>query len=134
MVLQQIVLPSMTHEIFSASHSSSAAGHLEGAKTSEKIKQKLYWPGLQEDSKLSVSRCLECQKRSGLLKKYQLSLVEWQASYLFQHVGIDFMGPLPLSNRNRHILVIGDHFIKWYEAIPLSSQTDVTTASALVDH
>ena len=44
------------------------------------------------------------------------------------------MGPLPLSNGNKHILVIGDHFTKCYEAIPLPDQTAVTTANALVDH
>ena len=44
------------------------------------------------------------------------------------------MGPLPLSNRNKHSLVIGDLFTKWYEAIPLPDQTAVTTANALVDH
>ena len=44
------------------------------------------------------------------------------------------MGPLPLSKRNRHILVIGDQFKKWYEAIPVPDQTAVTTANALVDH
>ena len=75
-VLQQIVPPSMTHEILSAFHSSSTAGHLGVAKTSEKIKQRFYWPGLQEDTKLFISRCPECQKRSGPPKKYHHSLVE----------------------------------------------------------
>ena len=44
------------------------------------------------------------------------------------------MGPLPMSNGNKHILVIGNHIAKWYEAIPLPDQTAVTTANALVDH
>ena len=44
------------------------------------------------------------------------------------------MGPLPMSHGNKHILVIGDHFTKWYEAIPLPDQTAITTANALVDH
>ena len=55
-VLQQIVPPSMTQEILSACHSSPTTGHLGVAKTSEKIKQRFYWPGIQEDTKLSVSR------------------------------------------------------------------------------
>ena len=44
------------------------------------------------------------------------------------------MGPLPLSNGNKHILVIGDHFTKCNEAITLPNQTAITTANALVDH
>ena len=123
----------MTQEVLSACHSSPTAGHLGVAKTSEKIKQRFYWPGLQEDTKWFVSRCPECQKRSGPPKQYHHALVEWQASYPFHHIGIDFMGPLPLSNGNKHILVIGAHFTKWYEAIPLPYQTAVTTANALLD-
>ena len=103
MVLQQIVSPSMTQEILSACHSSPTAGHLGVAKTSEKIKQRFYWPALQEDTKLFVSRCPECQKRTGPPKKYHHALVEWQPSYHFHHIGIDFMGPLPMSNGNKHI-------------------------------
>ena len=76
----------------------------------------------------------ECQKRSGPPKKYRHSFIEWQASYPFDHIGIDFMGPLPMSNGNKHILVIGDHFTKWYWAIPLLDQTAVSTANVLVDH
>ena len=102
-VLQQLVPPVMTHEILSACHSSSTDGHLGVAKTSEKLKQRFYWPGQQEDTKLFVSRCPECQKRSRPPKKYHHSLVEWQAKYPFHHIGIDFMGPLPLSNGNKHI-------------------------------
>ena len=133
-VLQQIVPPSMTHEILSACHSSPSVGHLGVAKTSEKIKERFYWPGLQADTKPFVSQCPECQKRSGPPKKYHHSLIEWQASYPFHHIGIDFSGPLPMSNGNKHILVIGDHFTKWYEAIPLPDETAVLTANALVDH
>ena len=44
------------------------------------------------------------------------------------------MGPLPLSNGNQHILLIGDHFSKWYEAIPLPDPTAPTTATALPEN
>ena len=44
------------------------------------------------------------------------------------------MGLLPLSNGNKHILVIGDHFTKCYEGIPLPDQTAFKTANALVYH
>ena len=97
-VVQQIVPPSMMHGILSACRSSSTAGHLGVARTSQKVKQTFYWPGLQEDTKLFVSRCPECQKRSGPPKKYHHALAEWEASYPFHHIGIDFMGLLPLSN------------------------------------
>ena len=70
----------------------------------------------------------------GTAKKYHHSLVEWKARYSFHHIGIDFMGPLLLSDGNKHIPVNGDHFKNWYEAIPLPDQTAVTTANALIAH
>ena len=132
MVLQQTVPPTMTQGILTACHSSPTAGHLGVAKTSEKTKQRFYWAGLQEDTKLFVSRCPEFQKRPGPPKKYHHALVQRQASYPFHHIGINFMGRLPMSDGNKHILVIG-HFTKWYEAVPLPDQTAATTANALGD-
>ena len=73
-------------------------------------------------------------KTFGTAQEISSSLVEWQASYPFHHIGIYFMGTLQLSNGNKHILEIDDHFTKWCEAIPLPDQTAVTTANALVDH
>ena len=74
------------------------------AKTSEKVKERFYWLGLQENTEMLESRCPEGQKCSGPPKKYQHSLMNWQARYTFRHFGIDFMGPLPISNGNKHSL------------------------------
>ena len=133
-VLQQIVTRSLLHETLSACHSSSTAAHLGVGKTSEKIKQRFNWPGLQEDAKLFVSRCPECLKRSGPPKKYHHALADRQDSYPLHHIEIDFMGLLSLSNGNRHILFNGNLFPKWNEAVPLPDQTAVTTANAINDH
>ena len=43
------------------------------------------------------------------------------------------MGPLPTSNGCRYILLIGDHFTKWYETIPLPDQTAATTSDVLLE-
>ena len=45
-----------------------------------------------------------------------------------------FLSPLPLSNGNQHILLIGNHFSKWYEATPLLNQTASTTAVAFLEN
>ena len=44
------------------------------------------------------------------------------------------MSPLPFSNGNQHILLICNHFSKWYEAIPLPDQTAPTTATTLLEN
>ena len=133
-LLQQIVLQSLVEELLKSTHSTSTGGHLGVAKVTEKIKQRFYWPGFQEDVKLFISRCPQCQKRSNPPKTHRHALVDWKASYPFHHIGIDFMGPLPESNGHKVILLIGDHFTKWYEAVPLPDQKASKTATALIEH
>ena len=131
--LQQIVPPSLVTEKITSLHNSLAAGHLGAYKTLEKILQPYYWPGFKTDVKHHILRCDKCQKRSGPPKKHRHSLVDWKISYPFHYIGLDFLGPLPISNWCRYILLIGDHFTKWYEAIPLPDQTAATTSDALLE-
>ena len=44
------------------------------------------------------------------------------------------MGPLPESQGNKYILLIGDQFSKWYEAVALPNQEAKTVAKAFVEH
>ena len=44
------------------------------------------------------------------------------------------MGKLSVSNGNKVILLIEDHFTKWYEAVPLPDQQATTMATALIEH
>ena len=131
---QQLIPASLVTQVLNSIHSSTTEGHLGILKTVEKVRERFYWPGFQEDVKLFINRCEQCQKRANPPKTHRHSLVEWTPSYPFHHIGIDFMGPLPLSNGNQHILLIGDHFSKWYEAIPLPDQTASTTATALLEN
>ena len=81
-----------------------------------------------------VASCYVCQKRNSPTKKHIHSLRAWKPSFPFSTVGIDFLGPLPPSAGNQYILLIGDHFTKWHEAVALPDQSAPTTAKALVDH
>ena len=93
-------------------HSSATSGHLGLAKVMEKLRQRFWWPGFKEDNRLFTKRCSECQRRLNLPETHRHSLLEWKASYPLHHIGINFMGPLPVSNGNQVILLIGDHFTK----------------------
>ena len=73
-------------------------------------------------------------RRANPSKIHRHSLVETTPSYPFHHNGIEFMGLLPLSNCNQHVLLVGNHFSKWYEAILLSDQSASTTATALLEN
>ena len=127
--LEQIVPPSLVNEVITSLHISVTAGYLGAYKTLEKYRQRYYWPGFKTDVRHHILRYDKCQKRFGPSQKHQHSLVDWKSSYPFHHNGLDLLGPLPTSNGCRYILLIGDHFTKWYEAIPLPDQTAAATSN-----
>ena len=131
--LQQIAPPPLVTEIITSLHNSLTAGPLGAYKALEKIRQRYYGPGFKTDVKHHILRSDKCQKRSGPPQKHQHSLVDWKKSYPFHHIGLDFLGSLPTSNGCRYIFLIGDHFTKWYKAIPLPDQTAATTSDALLE-
>ena len=44
------------------------------------------------------------------------------------------MGPLPESQGKKNVLLKGDQFSKWYEAVALPNQEAKTVAKAFVEH
>ena len=129
--LQQVVPQSMVEELLESIHS---GGHLGVAKVTEKIRQRFYWPDCQEDMKLFISRCPQCQNRCNPPKTQRHALVDWKTSYPFHYIDIDFMGPLPESNGHKVTPLIGDHFTKWYKAVPLLDQRASTTDTVFIEH
>ena len=43
------------------------------------------------------------------------------------------MGPLPENDGFKYILLLGDQFSKWYEAVPMQNQEATTVAKYFVD-
>ena len=56
------------------------------------------------------------------------------AGYPTQIMAVDLMGPLTESKSgNRYVMVVGDYFSRWMEAIPVPNQEATTVAEKLVD-
>ena len=56
------------------------------------------------------------------------------ATYPTQIMVVDLVGPLLVSDKgNCYIMVVGDYFSQWMEAIPIPSQEVSTVADILVD-
>uniref|UniRef100_A0A3B3RKZ9 Integrase catalytic domain-containing protein n=1 Tax=Paramormyrops kingsleyae TaxID=1676925 RepID=A0A3B3RKZ9_9TELE len=68
------------------------------------------------------------QKPSGLL-------VPIMATYPWEYVGVDFVGPLPRTAQgNAHILVFVDYFTKWVEVSALREATAAVVADRFMDN
>ena len=63
-VLWQAVIPmGYRREVLRYAHDIKASGHLGVKKTLSKIRQKYYWPGLQNDVRTYIAGCEKCCKR-----------------------------------------------------------------------
>ena len=102
--------PVLVDDVLESLHSSITGGHQRVAKLLGKVRQRFWWPGFKDDVLIFVRRCVESQKRCNPPQTHRHSFVEWKPSYPFQHIGINFMGPLRESNGNKFICLIGEHF------------------------
>ena len=125
----QIVVPASLRSEVLHNH----AGHLGVKRTTGSVKTRFYWPGYDTDISQWVLSCQECQQRNSPAIKPRAPLGTLQASYPFEHLSWDIMGPLPTSEKgNRFILVVTDIFTKWVEAFPLQNTLSTTLANILV--
>ena len=108
-------------------------GRFGMAKTFYRVREQFYWPGIKKDVHEWVSSCEECCQKKSPHQKHIHRLTTWKPSHPFWQIALDIMGPLPESSGNKYILLIGDRFPKWCEAIPMSNQEASTVAKAFVN-
>lgn len=131
-VIQVIVPDALKENVLEQLH--DRAGHLGRHKTMEKVKQRFYWPGYEDDIKFWIQNCLQCQQRNPPVPLPQAPMETIQVNYPFEKISWDIMGPLPVTHDgNKYILVVTDLFTKWVEAFPLKETSSVTLAKVLVD-
>ena len=110
------------------------SGHLGVQRTTEKVKERFYWPGYEMDIQNWVQDCQQCQKRNPSQPHPLAPLGSIKCTYPCDVISWDIMGPLPLSTKgHKYILVITDLFSKWVEAFPLAVTDSETLASVLMD-
>ena len=129
----QVVIPKgLRSYIFEELHIKS--GHQGVHKTLEKVKERFFWPGYEQEIRDAVQRCDICQRRNHPVPAPQAPLGTISSNYPFQKISWDIMGPLPVTARGfKYILVITDLFSKWVEAFPLVATDSNTLAKVLVD-
>ena len=100
----------------------------------ERVRRRYYWPGYESDIERWIRECEQCQKRNNPQPLPQAPLDTISASYPFEKISWDIMGPLPVTEiGNKYILVETDLFSKWVEAFPLQVTDGLTLTSILMD-
>uniref|UniRef100_A0A8C1P786 Gypsy retrotransposon integrase-like protein 1 n=1 Tax=Cyprinus carpio TaxID=7962 RepID=A0A8C1P786_CYPCA len=128
-----LVVPrAKTETILELGHSHPMAGHLAAANTTQRIRDRFHWPGLEAEVKWFCQACPTCQATAPRTPPpsplIPLPIIEVP----FERIGMDIVGPLPKSARgHEHILVIVDYATRYPEAVPLRKATAKSIAQEL---
>jgi hypothetical protein len=118
------------HEV----HSAPTGGHLGVAKTIDRLSRYFYWAGQRQEVQQYVESCVQCasnkasnQSPAGLLQPLEIPQKLWE------HVSMDFIGPLPLTvqTQNDMILVVVDKFSKMVHLLPCRSSITASQTAHL---
>lgn len=135
-----VVPKSLKNFILSQLHDSTTGAHLGVSKTHLKFRERFFWYALKKDVREWCTSCEVCGSRKVTQKKGKAPMKQYNVGLPMERIAIDFMGPLPRSNSEngnvpkRYLMVIGDYFTKWTEAIPLENLEAKTVARVLIDN
>jgi len=106
-------------EIMRRSH--DECGHLGVFKTANRIRQRFYWPKLQEDVQAYIRRCDACRSSKDLRTTQRPPMGQQKiATRPWQIISMDFVGKFPRSShQNTQLLVIYDWFSKYVIVKPM---------------
>ena len=134
---KQLMVPKPLREkVLKLAHEALLSAHLGIKKTTDKIMQNFYWPGLQSDVSRFCNSCDICQRT---MLKGRLPKVPLQNMPIidtpFKRVAIDLVGPInPVSERgHRYMLTLMDYATRYPEVIPLKRIDAESVAEALVN-
>lgn len=106
--------------------------HFGFNKTLAIVRQKWFWPGMTSQVRRWVKCCVQCQKAKPTTQSQSSDQNKLTAGRPWQVVAVDLCGPLPETTRgNTQILVLADHFTRWYDAIPIPDGRAQTVAKVL---
>ena len=132
--LLTIVPSNLINLVLTQLHNSVTGGHLGVKKTLSKVRQRFSWYKHRQDVENWCRRCDICASKKPPIKKPHAPLQQYNVGAPLERTAVDILGPLPRTNKgNRYLLVVGDYFSKWADAIPIRDQEAVTIAKKLVE-
>ena len=82
---------------------------------------------MYRDIKEQIKTCKQCQRRGKARRKEPLHPIK--VGQAFERIGIDLVGPLPITARNnRYIIVATDYLTRWPEAQAVPDASAATLA------
>ncbi|KAD3066715.1 hypothetical protein E3N88_34595 [Mikania micrantha] len=118
-VIRRCVYGAEAADILRHCHEGTTGGHHGATLTAKKVFDSgFFWPTIYKDAHVFVRSCDSCQRVGNISSRNEMPQTSIQVCENFDLWGIDFMGPFPMSQGNRYILVAVDYVSKWVEAQP----------------
>ncbi len=104
----------LQQRLIQEAHNSTIGGHSGIYKTMERIRDKWFWPSMQEDVKTHLRQCTACQRNTNKGRAQPLPLLPLPTPTAPNaRVHVDLFGPLSDGdNDNKRVVVMTDAFTK----------------------
>jgi transposase InsO family protein len=123
----------MRRQIMKEIHEGVFAAHPGVVHMYDKMREYVWWPGMLNDIIQYVKTCDVCQRSKGRKQHIPPRSVNIPSGP-WTHVGLDWVGPLPITERgNEYILVAKCVYIKYVEAFAAPDISSKTTAQLVID-
>ena len=127
----QLVVPKLFRErALSGCHDD--VGHQGILRTLSLLRERFYWPGMQEEATQYVTRCSRCLRRKTPPQVAPLQPI--LVTQPLELVHMDYLSLEPSKGNIENVLVITDHFTRYALAYPSKTQTAQATARILWDN
>ena len=132
----QLVVPQgLRLQILQGAHDDVLAGHLGATKTYDVIRKRFYWPNMFSDVQHYCKSCVDCAMKKSPRSGYKANLIPIPVESPFHRVGVDCLGPLPVTTSgNRYIVVFTDYFTRWPQAFAVPTIDAQQIAKLLLDN
>ncbi|KAJ1519194.1 hypothetical protein ONE63_011200 [Megalurothrips usitatus] len=133
----KIVVPqSMRDRVLSIMHESPLAGHAGVKRTYQRVRKEFFWKSMYVDVQRFCARCESCaqrkpdhRKRKAPLRRFPETLEKGET------YGMDFVGPLSLTERgNRYLVTCIDIATRYLVAVPVAEISAQTAAEVFLEH
>ena len=121
--------------ILRLAHDDLTMGHKSTEKTLDRVKTSWCWPLVNDDVEIYCRSCHVCNTTNMPSHKRPLPLEPFDpVSFFDERVHVDLLGPLPLSEGSKYLLVCIDAFSKLVELVPIPNKEMETVSTAFFDH
>lgn len=106
-------------------------GHQEVDRTTSLVRERFFWPHMQQDIEHYVARSCSCLKQKKPSREARAPLTNIVKTQPFELVSIDFLHLDKCAGGYEYILIIIDHFSRFAQAYATTSKSAKTVADKL---